>query len=230
MRGVTRAVVCLLSVAVLSSALSAAPPEVKDYTAKAGQPVTVVVKATGDIGYKATFAESEAYFEELRERPGERRFTFQSVTPGAYKIVFWTKGETDGSVSTITVGGAPPVPPAPVDPLLAALQAAYTAEPASATKDADRLALAAVMRALSTAVKDPAVKNGDDHFTLLHNSTEARIDGRLKVKLRPAIGAELNKILPSGPGKGGQALSDQNRADAAALYLRVADLLEKGVK
>lgn len=121
----------------------------------------------------------------------------------------------------------PPVPPTPADPLLIVLQLAYTTEPPSLTAPQDKASLAAVMRALAVAVLDPAVVNGDNNWALLHNSIEARIAGRLKTKLRPAIGAEINKILPNGPGKGAVALTDQQKKDAALLYLRIATLLDQ---
>lgn len=141
-------------------------------------------------------------------------------------------------------GQAPIPPPVPVDdPLTPVLQAAYNAEPATVTetpipgqpsitypKGADKTSLAAVLRGMSVAVKDAIVKTGDDNFSLLTNSTQARIGNRLKVQLRPVIGAEFNKILPSGKNAGTIALTDKNKADASALYLRIADLLDKKVK
>jgi hypothetical protein len=109
-----------LAVAVaLAAAASAAadPPKVEkaEYKVSAGQPLRVVV-AGKDIGYKAAFTEDQAFFEELRPKDdGERRFMFQAATPGRYAIVFWTKGETDGTFTTIVVGDGKPVVTDPKD-------------------------------------------------------------------------------------------------------------------
>ncbi len=138
------------------------------------------------------------------------------ATDVAYKLLAVDMGE-----------GPRPPPPPPADPLLSVLQAAYDAEPATTTKSSDKTQLAAIFRALATAVTDPVVKTGDDNFALITNSIQARIDGRLKVKLRPTIGAEINKILPNGAGKGTVPLTVQDRTAAAALYLRIATLLDE---
>lgn len=97
---------CVSSVLVLALAapLLAAPPEVpREVKAQPGQPVRVLVKG-GELGFKATFADDEAFFDELTAKDGQRRFMFQATKPGRYAVVFWTKGETDGAVTTIVVG------------------------------------------------------------------------------------------------------------------------------
>jgi hypothetical protein len=103
-----------LLVALAASAALAAPPEVPaEVKAAPGQPVRVVVKGA-DVGYKAAFTDAEAFFEELAPRDGQRRFMFYAQTPGTYVVVFWSKGETDGVFTRVTVGSAPPPqPPGP---------------------------------------------------------------------------------------------------------------------
>lgn len=107
------AVAGVLATAALATA---DPPKVQaEYRVGAGQPLRVVVSGK-DVGYKATFTDEQAFFEELRPRDdAERRFMFQSATPGRYAIVFWTKGETDGTFTTIVVGDGKPVAPDPKD-------------------------------------------------------------------------------------------------------------------
>lgn len=199
-----------------------------------------VEKETGPITIKGRFIDKPNVVES-RKFPGPHVFLVTPAGTGrAYLNVVVAGAKTEADVFKATVdvtdGTAPQPPPGPApvpvpvpvdDPLLKALQAAYDAEPVTGTKAADKASLAAVLRALAGAVPDPAVKTGDDLFTITSASIEARIGGRLKTKLRPAVGAELNKILPHGAGAGKVPLTDQNRADAAALYLKLADTLDK---
>lgn len=98
----------------------AAPPVVPTtVTAKPGQLVRVVVKTDADIGVLRNFGDEQAFFEELAPKKGERRFVFQApddAKPGAVFVVgWWTKGETEGVSTTITVAGK--AKPDPVDPV-----------------------------------------------------------------------------------------------------------------
>ena len=100
---------------------SAAPPEVpKEVKARPGQLVRVVAKGDGEIGFTRSFADDDAFFDELAPKPKEKRYVFQSDKPGVYFLAFWTKGETEGSVCIITVGDGkpvvPPVVPPPIKP------------------------------------------------------------------------------------------------------------------
>jgi hypothetical protein len=99
-------------------AVQAAPPEVKPtYEVVTGQNVRINVKSDVEIGYVASFSDEQAFFEELIPKAGERRFVFQSMKDGYYVIAFWTKGETTGVMTMITVGkpntkpGDPPKDP-----------------------------------------------------------------------------------------------------------------------
>lgn len=100
-------VVAFAAVLASSVASDAAPPEVPaTIQAKSGQPVAVPVKGK-DVCYTATFGGSDAFFEELKERAGQRRFMFQAQKPGRYVIVFWENGEREGSYTTVVVDGDP---------------------------------------------------------------------------------------------------------------------------
>jgi hypothetical protein len=92
--------------------LFAAPPDVpREIHTKPGRLVCISVKTdAADIGVLRTFADEQAFFEELSPRKGERRFVFQSDNPGAYVVGFWTAGEKDGVACTITVAGDAPTP------------------------------------------------------------------------------------------------------------------------
>lgn len=111
-----------LLVALWASCALAAPPEVqKEVPAKVGQPVRLVVKTAGEIGFQQTFDDDDAFFDELVAKDGARRFMFQSNTPGRYPVVFWTPGEKAGVTATFVVGPAggtvPGNPPTtPTDP------------------------------------------------------------------------------------------------------------------
>lgn len=108
----------LAAAGVLAAAALAAadPPKVQaEYRVPAGQPLRVVVSGK-DVGYKAAFADDQAFFDELvPKEAGERRFLFQAATPGRYAVVFWTKGETDGAFTTIVVGDGKAPQPDPKD-------------------------------------------------------------------------------------------------------------------
>lgn len=116
-----RLLLSLAAVLLFALASQAAPPEApKEVATKRGKPVTVAVRvaAGAELGYTAAFGESSAYFEEMRSTGDTRRFMFWGESDGKYAVVFWTKGEVSGVVTTITVGtGAePPVVDPPKNP------------------------------------------------------------------------------------------------------------------
>lgn len=122
MRHASMALAALLAAAVAA----AAPPDVpKALTAKPGQLIRVTVKTDAEIGVLRNFTDEQAFFEELSARKGERRFVFQAPDdskPGTVFVVgWWTKDETEGAATTITVAGkstpiVDPVKPDPVKP------------------------------------------------------------------------------------------------------------------
>lgn len=101
-----------LAAALLAAAATlAAPPQAPEsLTVQAGQMVRVAVK--GDkVGYLKAFRDEDAFFDELTQKNGERRFVFQSQKPGVYVLGFFTVGEDGGVATVITV--LKPVPPTP---------------------------------------------------------------------------------------------------------------------
>lgn len=113
----------MLMCLVVSSTMAAPPDVPKTLTAKPGQLVRVTVKTDAEIGVLRNFTDEQAFFEELSVRKGERRFVFQApddAKPGTvYVVGWWTKGETDGVSTTITIPGGKvdPKPPPDVDPV-----------------------------------------------------------------------------------------------------------------
>jgi hypothetical protein len=98
-----------------ASALAAPPDAPKEIQAKPNQIVRIPVKGA-DVGFTAAFDETVAFFDELAPRDGQRRFIFQAPAPGRYPVVFWTKGETTGTLTTIVVDGQRPDPDPQPDP------------------------------------------------------------------------------------------------------------------
>ncbi len=106
----------------------AAPPDVpRDLKVKPGQLVRVTVKGDAVIGTLKNFTDEEAFFGELVSPKGSRQFVFQAPVAQydkdgkplpqrtTYVLGWWTKGEIEGSSTTITVEATkgdtlPPVP------------------------------------------------------------------------------------------------------------------------
>lgn len=220
----------ILAVLLAAAAVHSAPPDVpKEVRANPGQPVRVTIKDGADVGYATAFDDADAFFDELAARPGQRRFVFQTNTPGRYVVVFWTKGETEGVRTTIIVGDPVPVPvppgpmppqPTPTDPFVKSVAAAYASETAP-----DRLAsvqrLASIYRvAAKSTVNLVTVKTNADLVADMHAASRTfpeLADGKIPA-VRKAIGARLNTTLPS--------VAAIDRALAAKELNAVADALE----
>jgi hypothetical protein len=118
---------CAVSVLLLFAVVVpgwADPPKVpKKVEGKVGQitRIVVTVPEKTEIGYQPAFDDSspDIVFDELIPRANQRRFFIQATQAGTYPIVFWTKGETTGTVCLVVIGGSSPPPPPPlphVDP------------------------------------------------------------------------------------------------------------------
>jgi hypothetical protein len=101
----------LVGAAVLLAAttLAAAPPAVpEEQKAAPGQPLVFVVKGA-DLGYKPAFTARDGIFVQVvpegGPKMGEATFLFVAGTPGKYPVVFWSKGDITGVLTTITVEG-----------------------------------------------------------------------------------------------------------------------------
>lgn len=208
---------------LLSAQLSIAePPTLKLTLAtekpKAGYPVKVSAETTA----KAVRFRVVGDATPVPDSSGR----FLHVVPHAGTVTVLAVAASDtGELSefaeaTFTVDGTPVPPPSP-DTLTATVKAALVAE-TSATKEADRTALAAVYRALPDAAKDANVKTAAQLFAVVKGATEARIEGRLK-PVRQLFGAELAKILPADTEA---VLTAAHREAAGKSFARFADILE----
>lgn len=97
------------------------PPEVPiELKAKPGQMIRVSVKTDAEIGTLRNFTDTEAFWGELVSPKGTRQFVFQAPADGkrsTFVVGWWTKGELEGTATTITVEGVAPTPlPVPPEP------------------------------------------------------------------------------------------------------------------
>jgi hypothetical protein len=131
----------------------------------------------------------------------------------------------------LDVGGStppapvPPTPPAPADTFASAVQTAFTAE--ADPEKADQVKqLASVFRLAAGVVKkDTTLATTADVLSRVSASRSAVLADTDLPKIRPVIGAELNKTLGGTPA----ALDATKRAEVSATLARAASALE-GVK
>lgn len=121
-----------------------------------------------------------------------------------------------------------PIPPPPVDPLIASFQTAYIADGKPA---ASLASLTAIYRQSGTAVNDPNNKTPADIFNQMHKAMAIVLKEpdpakvTIMVNTRKAIAAELDKSLPLGPASI-QPLDTATRAAISAQFGRVQKALE----
>jgi hypothetical protein len=220
-------VLSLLAVAVASLSALGAPPDVPaEVKTKPGKLVRIVVKTDAEIGIARNFKDEEAFFGELVSPKGTRVFIFQApdeATKSAYVISWWTKGETEGVMTTIDTG-APPTPSddpsveaVKIPPeLMKALQDAYTADGGNAATK-----LAAACKYASDIAK--SAQRGTDLIAAYSAEREKQI-GEALPKLRRAGGDYLNTILPRDPSA---AFTDADRKKASDGYALLAAAIAK---
>lgn len=77
--------------------------------------VTVQVDPAAEFAAVTAFApEDVLFFPGEADRSGRKVYLVQPYRPGVYRVVFWTKGETEPAVLVIdATGGPPPPPPGP---------------------------------------------------------------------------------------------------------------------
>ena len=222
--------VSLLAVLLVSSACASPPePIPPGTTLELGQPITV------PVGKKCILtAETTAKKVTWITPPGADAMPLDGrrlavwATPGTYTFTAMVPSGDDviSKEIVLTVTGAipPPIPiPVPVvDPLIALAQLAYTSDP-SPTKAADKVGLSTVFTILADAANAPEIKTAKNLFDVVHGSIQNRLGDRLK-PVRTIVGAELNKILPTNQLS---ELTQKNRDDARAQFLRFAEILDK---
>lgn len=111
---------------LIAAFASAAPPDVKkSYKIKPGQFLRISVTTTEEIGQAKSFTDEEAFFGELVSPKGQRQFVFQApernpdgsyTGKGHYTISWWTKGEIEGTITTIEIDTGAVVTPPPKKP------------------------------------------------------------------------------------------------------------------
>jgi hypothetical protein len=122
----------------------------------------------------------------------------------------------------IPPGPVPPIPipptPVPVDPLVATIQAAYTAD-LDPNKAANTASLAGLYHvAADPTAFDPTVKTVGDLYTRLKvASTNLKLTNAITT-VRGQIAVELNKMLPTDPNA---ALTDAIRKTASETFKRI---------
>lgn len=120
MRHVQATAVVLLC-AVLGAA---APPKpaAEKVTVSVGElsRVEVTPDAAGVVGWASGAGDADMFVDELAPRGGKTRLLVQAKRAGTYRVILWTKGETDSTFVEIVAGGTPPVTdpgkPDPVKP------------------------------------------------------------------------------------------------------------------
>ncbi len=119
----------------------------------------------------------------------------------------------------------PPIPPAPTDSLVAALQAAYSSD-----ADANKAALLSNLAGcVSTVVakaqaQGAAIQTDTDLYTFIHNTANAAVGAGTLMKTRTAVGAYLSTKLPVASGV---PLTPAIWSAAAQAYQDVATALGK---
>lgn len=110
MRHVQATAVVLLC-AVLGAA---APPKpaAEKVTVSVGElsRVEVTPDAAGVVGWASGAGDADLFVDELAPRGGKTRLLVQAKKAGTYRVILWTKGETDSTfVEIVAGGGSPPV-------------------------------------------------------------------------------------------------------------------------
>ena len=176
---------------------------------------------------------------------------FSAPLAGRYQVLAYTALDdtpSDPATTTIVVAEGPPAPPgptppepvppvppapvppappppAPVDPFVAALQRAYTAE-ADTQKAARKTNLAALYRQGAKVALDPAVTTWGQLFDAMDRAAKSPavdVAGKL-AGMQGVIGAELQKQLSTDRA---QPLNTGGRALAEKQFDRVAQALEQ---
>ena len=149
-----------------------------------------------------------------------------TLPAGTYTIKAWAAiaDEVVGSTCLITITGAPspPIPPQPVDPLIADLQRLYAAD-ANPAKAVLIVKLAAIWRVGSDAAKNPNIATPSALLASLTSAVGSQMAANDLGLIRDRIGAELNKIIPADRDA---PLTAEFRQRASDTFARIATALE----
>jgi hypothetical protein len=102
---------------VAEAAPPVAPPKVSVTVGELAR-VEITPDAAGPVGWASGAADADLFADELAPRAGKTRLLIQAKRAGTYRVVLWSKGETDSTFVEVvaTGGGADPVKPDPVKP------------------------------------------------------------------------------------------------------------------
>lgn len=129
-------------------------------------------------------------------------------------------------VEKLNLNGPAPVPPVPVDPLRAKLQAAYDADPAPvASRKSQALDLAALYRQAAALAQDATVATAGDLLTRVRDAGKTLVGADALKGIRTVAGAELGALLPTDV-----PLTADQRTAAAALFAKLASTIEEVAK
>ena len=195
-----------------------------------------LVALTDDVGpikVRGQFADGTGKYE-TRTFTGKYVYTVEASKTGRVELIVVpvgakTAGEVIRRVIDVVAGDSPQPPqpgpgPAPTPtpgPLFEAVQAAFGAD-GSPTKQADKVALAAVYAAVAAQVKDPAIKTESDLAKVIGDARAARVGTRLSA-VREIIGREFGKVLPPDATA---TLTDADRKAVRVALTRFSTLLE----
>jgi hypothetical protein len=118
MRNVSLSLAAVCSaVALAVAAPPAAPPKVSVTVGELAR-VEITPDAAGPVGWASGAADADLFADELAPRAGKTRLLIQAKRAGTYRVVLWSKGETDSTFVEVvaTGGGADPVKPDPIKP------------------------------------------------------------------------------------------------------------------
>lgn len=108
MRAAVAILACLASAAV--AAPPAPPPSAVKVTVGELARVEITPDAAGGVGWASGAADADLFVDELASRAGKTRLLLQAKRAGTYRVVLWTKGETDSVFVEVVATGAGPTP------------------------------------------------------------------------------------------------------------------------
>jgi hypothetical protein len=155
-----------------------------------------------------------------------RTLLFSGAT-GRYELLAYTAlGDipSDPARCVIVIGEPkPPQPKPPGDPLRAKLKAAFDADPAPVERKREQAKdLAALYRAAAKLAEDSAIPTSGELLRRVRDAGGNLVGSDALKEVRRVVGHELSALLPTDA-----PLSDSQRTSAAALFRKLAAILEE---
>jgi hypothetical protein len=218
----------LLLVPLSARAADPEPASLKVPAEVRGPPATIVEVRAETTGAAVKWV---ALTPGLSLRPTDNgRVLLVSGPAGRYDLLAYTAaGDVPSDPARCTVvlgdppGPKPPDPRPPTDPLRAKLKAALDADAApAATKREQAKDLAALYRAAARLARDSAVPTSGELLARVRDAARTLVGPDALKDVRRAAGDELSALLPTDA-----PLTDPLRTSAAALFTKLASLLEE---